>query len=254
VLAQRGNLAEAESEFRAVLDSRQVVLGPEHPDTLATQALLTGARDALAKARAEPTAQYHRWPATHRAILAIDIANFSAGANSDRLGMRQALYDMVKRSMADADVPWGACAVEDRGDGMLVLIPPEVPKVRLISVVDELAAALRSRNAAGSAEQRMRLRLALHAGEVRADAHGVMGTAVIHAFRLLDTPSVRAAVSASDSDVVTVVSDWFYQEVVRHAAMEDATSYQPVKVYVKETVATAWIRIPTALSWIESSG
>jgi tetratricopeptide (TPR) repeat protein len=254
VLAQRGELAEAESQFRTVLDTRQVVLGPEHPDTLTTQALLTGVRDALAKARDKLTAPYTDWPATHRAILAIDIASFSARTNVAQLAMRTALYDVVKHSMADADLSLGSCAVEDRGDGMLVLIPPEVPKIRLIKVVDELAAALKTHNAAGSPDQRMRLRLAIHAGEVRIDANGVMGTSVIHAFRLLDAPTVRAAVSASDSDVVAVVSDWFYQEVIRHHAAEDATNYRPVEVQVKETLATAWIRMPTALPRAESSG
>jgi tetratricopeptide (TPR) repeat protein len=247
VLAQTGKLAEAESEFRAVLDSRQVVLGPEHPDTLTTRALLTGARDALAKARTKPEVHHQGWPATHRAILAIDIATFtSARADSDRLAMRDVLYDALKRSMANADVPWGACAFEDRGDGVLVLISPEVPKIRLVAVADELEAALRTHNAASSTEQRMRLRLAIHAGEVRIDANGVVGTAIIHAFRLLDAPPVRAALSASENDVASVVSDWFYQEVVRHDTTEDSTAYQPVEVRVKETVATAWVRMPEA--------
>jgi hypothetical protein len=160
--------------------------------------------------------------------------------------MRDALYDALKRSMADADVPWGACAVEDRGDGVLVLISPEVPKIRLVAVADKLEAALRRHNAASSPEQRMRLRLGIHAGEVRVDAHGVMGTAIIHVFRLLDAPPVRAALSASENDVTSVVSDWFYQEVVRHDTSEDSTAYQPVEVRVKETVATAWVRMPEA--------
>jgi tetratricopeptide (TPR) repeat protein len=254
VLAQRGKLTEAESEFRAVLDSRQVVLGPEHPDALATRALLTGARDALAKARTEPAVQHQDWPARHRAILVVDIMNFSeARANSDQFAMRIALYDVLKRSMADAGVPWGACAIEDRGDGVLVLIPPEVPKIRLVAVADKLEAALRTHNAASSPGQRVRLRLAIHAGEIRVTANGVAGTAILHAFRLLAGSPVKAALLASASDVVSVVSDWFYQEVVRQDATEDSTGYQPVEVQVKEMVATAWIRMPKAALRAEST-
>jgi hypothetical protein len=105
---------------------------------------------------------------------------------------------------------------------------------------------LEPRNAASSPAQRMRLRLAIHAGEVRVAANGVIRTAVIHAFRLLDAPQVRTALSVSKSQVASVVSDWFYQEVIRHDATEYSTGYQPIEVQVKEPVATAWIRIPEA--------
>jgi hypothetical protein len=38
VLADQGKPADAEAEFRQVLDARLRVLGPDHPDTLATAA------------------------------------------------------------------------------------------------------------------------------------------------------------------------------------------------------------------------
>ena len=90
----------------------------------------------------------------------------------------------------------------------------------------------------------MRLRVALHAGEVYRDAHGVAGAAVNHAFRLAEAPAVRSALAASPGVLALIVSDWFFIEVVRHDPAALPGSYRQVEVLVKETAATGWIRVP----------
>lgn len=45
VQAQRGDLAGAEAEYRAVLTGQTRVLGADHPDTLATKDALLALRD-----------------------------------------------------------------------------------------------------------------------------------------------------------------------------------------------------------------
>ena len=40
-----------------------------------------------------------------------------------------------------------------------------------------------------------------------------------------------------------IVSDWFYQEVIRHHPQTDPAIYQRVDVAVKETHAVGWIRL-----------
>ena len=92
--------------------------------------------------------------------------------------------------------------------------------------------------------ERMRLRVALHAGEVYRDAHGVAGAAVNHAFRLAEAPAVRSALAASPGVLALIVSDWFFTEVVRHDPAAVPGSYRRVEVFVKETAATGWIRVP----------
>jgi class 3 adenylate cyclase len=244
VLAQQGMLAEAVAEFRTVLQLRQVVLGPEHPDTLATRTLLTGASDALAKARTVTT---RGWPAAHRGILVVDMEAFTAEGRQtkDRITMRESMFTALRDSMNLADVPWKACSIEDTGDGILVLVPPELPKILLVVVADELERALRAHNAVSAPASRIRLRMALHAGEVRVGSNGVAGTAVNHAFRLLDALPVKIALKDSDRDLALIVSAWFFEEVVRHDPREDAAAYRRVEVEVKETLVGAWIREPT---------
>ena len=91
---------------------------------------------------------------------------------------------------------------------------------------------------------RLRLRMALHAGEVYRDAHGVAGAAVNNAFRLAEAAELRSALAAAPGVLALIVSDWFFSEVVRHDPAAEPGSYRRVQVNVKETAAAGWIRVP----------
>ena len=57
---------------------------------------------------------------------------------------------------------WANCVSEDRGDGALVLIPPDVSKIRLVtSVPTALVASVTRYNAGCAIPERMRLRVAM---------------------------------------------------------------------------------------------
>ena len=120
-----------------------------------------------------------------------------------------------------------------------------MPKAYLVTSFPGLLAAAVSRHNAGCAgPEQMRLRVALHAGEVYRDAHGVAGSAVNHAFRLAEAPALRSALAASPGVLAVIVSDWLFSEVVRHDPAAEPASYRQVKVTVKETAAVGWVRIP----------
>jgi tetratricopeptide (TPR) repeat protein len=89
----------------------------------------------------------------------------------------------------------------------------------------------------------MRLRMALHAGEVHPDAHGVTGNAVNRTFRLADASALKSALDNSAGVLALIVSDWFYDEVVRHEPAAGPGCYRRVRAVVKETRAVAWIRV-----------
>src|SRR5207249_2633199 len=86
------------------------------------------------------------------------------------------------------------------------------------------------------------LRMALHAGEVHYDQHGVTAVAVNLAFRLLDAEPLKAALARSSGVLAVIVSSWFFEEVVRHGGT--VPEYRPVEVAVKETTTTGWICLP----------
>ena len=190
----------------------------------------------------------HQQPAVHRAIMVVDVERFGdpARTNLNQLAVRDGLYKALVDAFGMSGIVWDRCVSEDRGDGALILVPPEVPKIYLVTSLPSLLAAAVSRNNAQStAPEKMRLRVALNAGEVYRDAHGFAGAAINHAFRLAEAPALRSALAASSSAVIALIaSDWLFSEVIRHDPEAEPGSYRQVQVVVKETVAAGWIRVP----------
>lgn len=189
----------------------------------------------------------HQQFAVHRAIIVVDVERFGdpARTNLDQLAVREALYGSLRQAFAESGIGWDSCVSEDRGDGALIMVSPEVPKIRLVTgFPGMLAAAVSRHNAECTMPERMRLRMALHAGEVYQDAYGVAGGAVNHAFRLVEASELRSALAASPGVLALIVSDWFFYEVARHDPAAEPGSYRQVQVTVKETATAGWIRVP----------
>jgi tetratricopeptide (TPR) repeat protein len=186
-------------------------------------------------------------PAVHRTILVVDVEGFGdqRRTNPHRLAVREGMYRAVQQAFSNVGITWTECYQESCGDGVFVLIPAEVPKGLFVeSLPRELAEALRDHNATHRAEEQIRLRMALHAGEVYYDEHGVTAASINLAFRLLDAGPLKSALKDSPGTLALIVSSWFFDEVVRHSAASDAATYRPIRVDVKETTAVAWISRP----------
>ena len=185
-------------------------------------------------------------PAVHRTILAVDVDRFGDHRQTyQEVAVRDAMYESLRQAFKNAGIPWGGCHFEDRGDGVLILAPPEIPKVRFAeSVPLELVRALHDHNRTHRADEGIRLRMALHAGEVIFDKHGVLGASINMAFRLLDGRPLKAALAQSPGVLAVIASSWFFDEVVRHSPHSDAAAYRPVRVSAKETSGQAWIALP----------
>lgn len=188
-------------------------------------------------------------PAEHRTILLVDVEAFgdSSRTNLHRLAVRDGLYRALQRALSNSGIPWDRCNAEDRGDGVLVLARPELPKAPFAATLPtELAIALEQHNATHQVAERIRLRMALHAGEIYYDSHGVAAASVNLAFRLLDSPSLKAALAGSPGVIALIASEWFFEEVIRHTAAANPAGYRRVQVNVKETTTFAWITLPDA--------
>lgn len=185
--------------------------------------------------------------AVHRTVLAVDVEGFGGlrRTNVDRQTVRDALYQILQRSFALSGIPMARCHIEDRGDGVLVLALPEIPKALFVeSLPEHLTTALREHNIAHSAPARIRLRMALHAGEMRLDDHGATGTSLNQTFRLLDAQELKSALARSPGVLALIVSAWFFDEVVRNTPASAPDTYREVHVSVKETNTPAWILVP----------
>ena len=183
----------------------------------------------------------------HHSIMVVDVERYSdpARTNLNQLAVRDALYEALMQAFGKSGIAWEHCVSEDRGDGALILVPPDVPKTRLLTGLPGILAAAVSRHNAECAQpERMRLRVAMHAGEIYRDAHGVAGTAINHAFRLVEAPVLKSALDESPGMLAVIISDWLFTEVAKHDPAAEPDSYQQVQVSVKETETAGWIRVP----------
>jgi tetratricopeptide (TPR) repeat protein len=190
--------------------------------------------------------------AIHRSILCVDVEHFSDPRRTDldQTTVRAGLYWAFEAALHAAEVRLNDdFHLEDRGDGLLALIPPEVPKSRLVTDFPQaLVAALELHNERNRPPARIRVRMSLHAGEIRHDQHGVIGRPIIEAFRLLDAGAVKSALRDSTGALVIVASNWFFSEVIRHEPAAAPDAYRRVPIAVKETRTTAWVCLPDQLS------
>lgn len=185
--------------------------------------------------------------AVHRSIVVVDVEGFGdeRRTNWHQVAVRDGLYRAMQEAFDHAGIPWADCDHEDRGDGVFVLVPAEVPKELLVeSLLPALVTALHRHNGTHKAPERIRLRMALHAGEISYDEHGTTAAAVNLAFRLLDADALKAALAATPGVLAVMASSWFFQEVVRHNPACDAAVYRRIRVAVKETTTIGWIHLP----------
>jgi hypothetical protein len=185
--------------------------------------------------------------AAHRTILVVDVEGFGdqRRSNPHQLTVRRGLYRALERACARAGIPWSDCYREDRGDGLFLLAPPDVSKSAFVtSLPHELVTALREHNSTHSERAQMRLRMALHAGEIHNDEQGVAGASLNLAFRLVEADVLKSELAASAGVLAVMTSQWFFDEVVWHSAAGDPDAYRHVQVTNKETTVSAWIHVP----------
>jgi hypothetical protein len=182
-------------------------------------------------------------------ILAVDLARFSAYDAPMRVSLRRSLYEGVHQTLAAAGVPPDATQVEDRGDGMLVLLNSTVSLPSLLSaVLRDLPEFVASWNSLAASSAQMKVRVVVHQGLAVADAHGWTGAALNDAARLLDHSVLRGLMNASRNPVLVSVSDSVYQDVVRHRNPRiPVDSFRDVELTTKSGHITAWINDPEGL-------
>jgi hypothetical protein len=197
----------------------------------------------------------HRGLAVHRTIVVVDIEGFGdrRRSNQNQVAARSGLYKAMQDAFYQAGIPWTDDGHEDRGDGIFALVPADVPKsVFVESLPAALVSALRAHNDSHPPEERIRLRMALHAGEVNYDEHGVTATSITSAFRLLEAQELKVALAGSAGVLAIIASSWFYEEVVRHSTVK-VERYRRVQVSVKETSTAGWIYLPDSIAPADES-
>lgn len=188
-------------------------------------------------------------PASRRICVALDIEGFSGRGNVNHLAMQARLREIAGRGVGHAGVRWKDVEVEEKGDGLLLEMPPGVDEPRVIpALVHGCGLAVRSANATAPGVQRMRLRMALTQGIRHVGATGRVGDAVIAACRLVDCTELRVAFAGyPDRDLGLIVADDLFRDVIAHGYPGlDPDGFIPVEVLIpaKRFAEPAWVLIP----------
>ena len=231
--------------------------GPAGDITGAVQAwrILAAAAPAQLAAATDPARR--TWPAAKAVVpadgqictlFAVDIAGFTRQERDDdiRLYLHEKLYEFLQKAFDESGIPWAGCCCEDRGDGALVVIPPDIPGKGIIDPFPErLRALVRRHNHVSSEAARLQLRVAAHIGPVDHDGHGFVGTDVNLLFRMLEARPLKRALADSGAELALIVSDYVYGSLVRrYPSLVSPEAFQPTRFQVKHTRAKAWTYLP----------
>jgi hypothetical protein len=180
----------------------------------------------------------------HRTLIGVDITRFGARDEDVQNYVRQALYSSLQQAFCDAGLPWPASeGREDRGDGVMLTVPPDIPTHQVIDPLAlHLHACLRRHNKMSSDAAQILLRMVVHAGYVYRDDHGFTGLAIVELYRLLDAPAFKDAVLSHCATLGLLVSQYIYANVVQNGlGLIDPNSYTSLFVVNKETSTEAWL-------------
>ena len=175
-------------------------------------------------------------------IVFSDVVAFASPRRRDeqRRIIRREVLDMTSASLKAV---WDKCSYEDRGDGLLVVVPPAIPTVQILEyLLIALPIALKRHNGIYADGAQIQLRVAVDVGPVMTDNLGVSGQVIINAARLLEAPTFKAAMAGEHAHLGVVVSDFVYQSAVTQAdCLTDPDGYAEIDVRVKEASKRAWM-------------
>ncbi|WP_188114186.1 nucleotidyl cyclase domain-containing protein, partial [Streptomyces apricus] len=178
-------------------------------------------------------------------VVNVDAQGSGLLSDTEKPEMRRKLYEVTGAAFEQAGIRGSRLYQEDRGDGILSVLAPEVPPRRVLGEwLEYLHQNLREANRGRSTP--LRLRAGLHIGPVTADAHGRSGRAVDLACRLGDCATAKAVLAAAPgAPLVVVASDRLYEDVVRAGGRwVEPDHYRRHTVELKEGPTAAWFMVP----------
>ncbi|MFG3054474.1 hypothetical protein ACGFZP_26425 [Kitasatospora sp. NPDC048239] len=181
-------------------------------------------------------------------IALVDIEDFSLRPETVQATLHEELYEVVWFAFGRARLERSACQVQDRGDGMLILLPAATsPAVLLRELLRGLQDALAEHHAKYRDDHRMRLRVGLNQGLVIQHDERWAGTAINDLARLVDAGPVKRVLTAAErAHLVVVVSEELHRAVVlgRYPGI-DAAAYLPADFVTKHgEPRRGWVTVP----------
>jgi CRP-like cAMP-binding protein/class 3 adenylate cyclase len=181
----------------------------------------------------------------HCTIVLTDVVAFGSPTRNDedRRIIRESLLGMTDLTLRGI-----AARSEDRGDGLLTVVPPEVPTAEVMErLVKALPLAVARHNIAFRDSARFQLRVAINVGPVTTDAMGVSGEAIIVVARLVDAPAFKEAIAKTHAILGIIASPFVYDTVIKHSSNPiNLAGYSQVQIHLKEFATPAWVKLFSA--------
>ncbi|MFD8543765.1 hypothetical protein [Streptomyces sp. NPDC059649] len=182
--------------------------------------------------------------AHYELVISVDARRSGEYDDVEKPRMRARIYRVLEAAFGHAKVARDAVHMEDRGDGVLLSVAGRIAVTRLLGLwMVEVHENLRDENR--GLRVPLGLRVGMHVGPVRRDGRGISGRAVDLACRLADSPVGRQLLDAERADLVLVVSESLYEDVVRSGGkFIEPTRYSRARLALKEGEVTAWFHLP----------
>lgn len=180
-------------------------------------------------------------------LIAADVVAFGRLRHDDdiQLHIRRQLYQALAEAFAMGGMPWWDCHREDRGDGTLLVVPPDIPAHHFLApLAHHLHAVLHRDNTLAGPTAALQLRLAVHSGQILQDPYGVTGQPLLHLYRLLESGAFQRALTQTGGDLGVIVSDRLYTDTNGHGGPTDPDAYRRLHITCNETPTTAWAWFP----------
>ncbi|WP_233620391.1 hypothetical protein [Amycolatopsis sp. WAC 01416] len=181
----------------------------------------------------------------YRSMVLVDVEGSTKLPDPAQMEVRKALYEILDEAFGKAGVSERHQVREDRGDGVMILVDSTVPKIHLAGTfLGQLVSSLEEHNRSNALSDWLRLRIALHVGEVHRDRHGYGGDALNSAFRLLDAEELKSRFKEIQrAQCVVIASDRLFHDLIRHHPDETGAA-QYREITVERIGKPAWIRVP----------
>ncbi len=199
---------------------------------------------ALAGAIGYPGAGPSRLTGQNCTVVRTDVVEFGAAvrdAEAHKI-IKKALAVMTQLALRPL---WDTCRCEDRGDGLLVIVSPDVPTAEVIErLVTMLPPQLKRHNLTYSAASRIQLRLAIEVGPIEDTEFGVTGRSIIGVSRMLDAHAFKRAMVVQGAILGVIVSPFVYETHIKpDGSLLDPADYTEIPVRVKEAQTSAWMQL-----------
>ncbi|MFF2041920.1 hypothetical protein ACFVVX_15945 [Kitasatospora sp. NPDC058170] len=181
------------------------------------------------------------WP--DRVVAVLDLQRFSALTDREQQIWREALYEAVRQTLAQANIDPGQAMLKDRGDGLVILFGPSVPANDLVTYwLSHFWFGLSAVNA--NLARPVLVRMALMQGAAGTDSHGGYGPAVVQAHRLIESRDLRDLLRQRHGELAVAIPDDLYQLIGQASPYSAAQArlYAKVDLQLKDGSTTAWVR------------